>query len=326
MPADRALAGDATTSDAELSGGNAARRPRFRYFWIVGVAIYLAAVWYVGWDKLRGAFALFDPVSLLYVAAVLLASIWLRVLKWRLALGLRPITQLYFLSKAGGNITPSRVGELSPLLLRKFRTPRVGAWIVVDRLIEMAATLAYGAFGAITLQSNSSGLLRMVAVASALLVIAPTILITRQSIFLWLARRTRAGRIVHRAASFLAVVSSEVQQVGPRLPVAVCLTLLTTGLDIFSGVLIYGGFGQRLSFGLLAAVQCMHGLISAVPFLPNVTGVPYVAAAALLNQAAGVPLGVIAAAVTVYVLVSATVFWGSVGASAMHWRSNQGEG
>jgi hypothetical protein len=325
MPADLAPQGDGATPTVPLLGGATPRRSRFRYFWLIGIVIYLAAVWYVGWDKFREAFSLLRPVSLLWVAAVLLAAIWLRVLKWRLALGLRPITQLYFLSKAGGEITPSRVGELSPLLLRKFRSPRVAAWIVLDRMIEIAATLAYGAFGAITLQSDRSTLLQMVGVASVLLVVLPTALITRQGFFLWLAGRTREGRALNRIASFLAVTSGEFRQFRPLLPVAVLLTLLTTGLDIFSGVLVYGAFGQHLSFALLAAAQCIHGVIAAIPFLPGLTGVPYAAVAAFLNQVAGVPLGVIAAVVTVYVLLGSTIFWGSLGVSALRWGTDTRE-
>ena len=316
----------AVRAETVLLEGTPKKRTRYHYLWIIGVCIYLTAIWYVGWDRFSDAFLNLRPVALLWVAATLLASIWLRVLKWRLALDTRPTTQLYFMSKAGGELTPSRVGELSPLLLQKFRTPRVAAWIVVDRLIEIAATLAYGAFGAFMLRSSRSGLLPMVGAASVLFVVLPVFLITRRRLFLWIKQRAAERGLTHRAASFLAEVSGEVWEFRTRVFIAAWLTLLTTGLDIFSGVLIYNGFGQHLSFALVAAAQCMHGIISAIPFLPNVTGVPYVAAGVLVNQVGGVPIEVIAAVVAVHVLLSSTLFWGSLGISAWRWGGGKDEG
>jgi hypothetical protein len=44
-----------------------------------------------------------------------------------------------------------------------------------------------------------------------------------------------------------------------------------------------------------------------------------------LNQVAGAPLGVIAAVVTVYVLLGSTIFWGSFGVSALRWGTDTRE-
>jgi hypothetical protein len=292
---------------------------RYRYICALGACVYLVAVWYAGWGNFRDAFLNVEVIPLVCAALVMLASVWLRVLKWRFALDARPSTQLYFMSKAGGEFTPSRVGELSPLFLTKFRTPRVAAWIVMDRLLEMAATLAYGALGAAMLQSHRGGLLPMVGIAALVLVIAPVILVTRQGLFAGLAARASEGGVVRRAASFLVDASGAFKDLRGRLLIASAFTALTTGLDVYSGVLAYRAFGCSLAFPLLAVAQCMHGLVSAVPFLPNATGIPYAAAGVLVNQVGGAPVEVIAAVVAVYVLLGSTVFWGSLAVASRRW-------
>lgn len=298
----------------EQTDAAALKRTWFRYLWVIGVAVYLFAIWYVGWDKFRASIASLDPFSLLWTALALLCAIWLRVLKWRLALGPgQNATGIFFMSKIGGELTPSRVGELSPLLVRKYRTPQVAAWIVGDRLIEIAGTLAFGAFGAFVLNAERPGYLPAIALAFVVLTVLPIVAVTRRDALRWLAKRTAEGGMVRRSVDFLAESSHEVIQLRGKMPILTLITLLSTGCDILSGVLIYRGFGQPLSFALLSAAQCMHCLVSAVPFLPNVTGAPYVAVGVLLNQVGGVPFEIVAAVVTVHTLIVYTVFWSTFG-------------
>ena len=156
----------------------------------------------------------------------------------------------------------------------------------------------------------------MVALAACLLVILPLLLVTRQGLFLWIARRTAEGRPIHRFARFVAETSGEIMLLRRKLAITAGLTLLATALDILGAVWAYRGFGRPLSFGLLAAAHCTHGIVSAIPFVPNATGVPYIAAAVLLNQVGRVPYEVITATLTVFVLISNTVFWASLGIGA----------
>ena len=291
-----------------------ARRSRARYLWVVGACVYVGIVWYVGWDSFRAALASVRPIFLLWITLSMLAGIWLRVLKWRLALGLHPqIIPLYFMSKLAGNLSPSRIGELSPLLIRRHRTPQVAAWIVVDRLLEIAATLAFGAAGAVALGTHSRGMLPMVAVAAVLLIVLPVFLITRRNLFLWLVRLTPEASAPHAMATFLADATDEVRLLRPKLPLAGTLTVIATGIDIFTGMLAYRSVGYTLPLALLTASQCMHALLSAVPFLPNATGIPYAAVGVLINRVAGVPYETLAAMITVYfLLLMNAVFWASM--------------
>ena len=125
-------------SPAETPPLPAAKSSKIKYLWIIGVAAYLAFLAYVGWEDIR--VALFD-IHYKYLFALIatdIAILWFRVSKWHIALpGENDITRLAFLSKAGGNLTPGRLGEFSPLLIQKLHSPKTGAWILLDRLLEI---------------------------------------------------------------------------------------------------------------------------------------------------------------------------------------------
>lgn len=304
------------------------RKSPFRRLWVVGAFLYGIFLWWIGLRRIGPVLASIDLSALLAMAAVLACALAVRVLKWRLVLGPRSgATALYFVAKAGGDWSPGRVGELAPLMLRPYRTARVGAWIVTDRLLEMAATLGLGALGIVAFglksgmpavgpmpQARIYNMLVYVAAALIVLVAAPAVILTRRGLFVflarWLERRPRFRRL-SKAASLLVDVSTEVRGFGAKLPMASAMTFLATALDIVVSMLLYRSFGYTLTFMLLAAVQCAHALASAFPFTPNATGVPYLVAAGLLFEVAGVPMDVLGASVGVSIAVTNVVFWGA---------------
>jgi len=300
----------------------------FRRLWVVGAFLYGGFLWWIGWGRIGLVLASVDVSALLAMAGVIGCALAVRVAKWRLVLGPRAgAIGLYFLAKAGGDWSPGRVGELAPLMLRPYRTARVGAWIVTDRLLEMAATLGLGALGIVAFglesgmpaigpmpQARLYNMLVYVAAALIVLVAAPAVILTRRGLFLFLANRLerRQGlRRLSRIASLLVDVSTEVRGFGAKVPMASAMTFLATALDIVVGMLLYRSFGYTLSFMLLAAVQCAHALASAFPFTPNATGVPYLVAAGLLFEVAGVPADVLGASVGVSIAITNAVFWGA---------------
>jgi len=287
------------------------RKSRLRYIWILGVALYVIVVWYLGWRRIGNAIASVDPAMLAALVAMLGLALAVRAMKWRLVLGPgRNALGLFFLAKAAGGSSPGRVGELAPLLLRKHRTPRMGAWIVTDRLLEMAATLGLGLAGLLVLQvPNRGAMVVTVAFALILLVVAPFCLLTRQGLFLRVAGRLREGSALMRAATLLATVSGEVRLLRKTVPLVTAVTVLATCLDIGIGRTLYLCFGYSVPFALLAVVQCAHALASAFPFTPNATGLPYLLAAGLLYEMAGLPTDVLAASVGVSLAATAVVFW-----------------
>lgn len=294
---------------------------RTRYLFLVGLGLYLVVVWWLGWQALRDAIVSVRVMPIIAVMVIEAAAEWLRALKWRLALGRgHNAVALFFLSKAMGYWSPCRVGELSPLLVRRHRTPKMGAWIIVDRFLEMGATLGLGLAGLLALQIPGKGLFLGLAVAVCILLLLLVYLVTRRQLFLWIASCQRGCWFRGRLANFLAAISEEVIQFRTSVPLSSIMTMLATVMDLCAGILLLGAFGYRVTFPMVAAAQCVHALTSAIPITPNVTGLPYVSAAVLLHQVAGIPFPVLAAVVALHIIAINIVFWTSFGVAAMGWR------
>jgi len=299
------------------------QKRRTRHLWIIGIALYVGAVWFIGWRSIRDALATLDAASLAGMLGATFVAIWLRAVKWRFVLGGgQNAVGVYFLSKAAGGWSPGRVGELAPLLLKRYRTPRMAAWIAVDRLLEIAATLGLGLIGLVGFRAPEYALLVTICLALGALVVAPLYVLTRRGWYLRLAAHTREASMVHRLSMLLAAMSDEIRHLGKSMPLASALTILATSADIVVAMFLYHAFGFDVSFLLLAVVQCAHGLASAVPIIPNATGVPYLVAAGLLYRLAGVPEEVLVAAIAINMVTSNVAFWSSfgIGGAAPLWR------
>ncbi|MBN2308276.1 MAG: flippase-like domain-containing protein [Candidatus Hydrogenedentes bacterium] len=304
-----------------LEPGPPRKKSRARHLWVVGLLVYVLAIWFVGWQKLRDALAGLDVYLLLAVVGVELTGQWLRALKWRFALGRgsRAIG-LFFLSRCAGYWMPMRMGELSPLLLKGHRTPRMGAWIVLDRILEVSVTLALGALGIIALGIPARGIAVAMGIVALAFVVVPMFLLTRRKLFLWLAARTREGSLIQRGALFLAAIRDEMVAMRPKMPAAAAMTLAAGCLDVCVGMLTYASFGHPLRFAVMAGAKCVHAIACAVPFTPNATGVPFFTSGLFLNQVGAVPASVIAAAIGVNLALVNTVFWTSAGLASLDLR------
>lgn len=292
--------------------------------WIAGLILYLGVVWYIGIDRLRNAFTALDYWYLLAFMALDAAATWLRVLKWRFMLGHgSSAAGLFFLSKLGGAFTPMRLGELSPLMLKDHRSPRLAAWIVVDRMLETSATLVLGGAGVLVLGLARHHLFMPLALAAVILLVAPPYLATRGQWFEAFAKRLPERGRSRKAVEFVAQSSGAIRALLPRTPMAALLTVTATCMDLALAVILLAAFGHGINMSLAAVVQCVHGIISLLPFTPNASGIPYVGVAMLLKELAGVPYEVMAAAVPVQAAARGVVFWSSLGAGL--WLMQKGK-
>lgn len=283
---------------------------RARYLWLVGLGLYLLAIWFLGWRDLGEALWRIDLRFIAALMALDAAALWVRVLKWRIALGPgQRATALCFLSKAGGNLTPGRVGELSPLLLPRHRTAKIGAWIVMDRLMEAGTTLTLGLVGLFAVGlSLRSALFPWIAGVLAC-VAAVAYALTRRRLLKAAARAVRDGSLLQRGLSILASMSGEMARLGSKAPLLSAITFLTKCMDLAVSFLLLLSFGAWVPFAMLALAQCVHVLTSMIPITPNATGIPYAATATFLYQAAGVTTEVLAVAIPVRVISASLVFW-----------------
>lgn len=284
-----------------------------RYLWLVGVLVYLAIVWYIGWGKIRDALGLVDYRFITLFILLEAIVLWLRAFKWRVALGPgMNALPACFISKVGGNLTPGRVGELTPLLIPRHRSAKVGAWIVLDRMLEMATTLVLGLLGLLTLSlAEGKALIPWVIVFLAAMPIALFVL-TREKTLGRMAQGAKDDSRLQRGLSILTSLSREMLRLGRKTPVLSALTLLAKCMDLALGWLLFRAFGFSIPFMALATGQCLHALVSAVPIAPNATGIPYLATAAFYYEIANIPPEILAVVIPVRVLCASLVFWPSV--------------
>ncbi len=289
-------------------------RGRAKYIWLLGIGVYLFFLFFAGTENLRDALGAINPLYLLPLIAIEGAVLWFRVAKWYFVFDFsHRTTAMCMMSKAAGNLTPARIGEFSPLLTERFRSAKVGAWIIFDRLLEAASTLMLGAAGLIAVMGITQGyrllgwiLLLIIAIFSGLYVLS------RRS---WLDSATARFASASKGRSArekLLAVSDETAQLGSKAPLLLAMSLVATGMDLAIGYLLYLSFGFPVAFTVLALAQCVHALASVVPLTPNATGVPYIAAAALLHQIADVPVEVLTLAVGIRMLAVNAIFWPSV--------------
>lgn len=302
------------------------RRSRLSHSWLMGLILYACVIAWIGWAPLRDSLAAVRPAWLLSMGALMIVSLWLRAMKWRWALGPnQSAAGLFFLSKAAGGYSPARIGELAPLLIPRHRTPRLAAWIVLDRLLETGATVGLGIAGCIALGLPQRAMVVVFAAALIMLVALPFYLLTRRAMFERAADWFGANSTARRLCMTIASVSDEIRSFRSTLPVAAAWSAACTMLDLAVGMLLYYSFGYAVSFSILAVVQCAHGLASTLPFLPNATGGPYLIAAGLLYKFAAVPEGVLATAVGINVALSNVLFWASFAIGAASLRASRRE-
>jgi hypothetical protein len=283
-----------------------------RWSWLVGAAFYAAVLVWIGWDDLAPGAAGILWSWVLAAVALELGTLWLRALKWRWALGSGThSTEAFFLSKAGGQVTPARLGELAPLLWERHRSAPKAAWIVVDRILEASATLAFGLAGALWVFGLDARLALFFGVA-AVIALAGTGAFLMIPWDRWTnAAASRLPSVLQRSFPYLESGRRAALALGSKFPMLAVWTVLCTALDIAVSWAVYRALGADVSVVLLAVAQCAHALVTLVPFAPNATGIPYAAAAGVLHELGGVPLVALALAIPLRGLVSHGTFWPS---------------
>jgi hypothetical protein len=293
------------------------RAPRAdRRLLLVGLSVYFALVWYIGWREVGEELAGARIGLAAAAAAIIFGGNWARAAKWRYALGPgRNAVGIFFLSKIAGEWSPGRLGEFSPLLLKRHRTPEVAAWILLDRLLEIATTLALGLIGLAVIRlvppAATAGLAAFAAAGFG----AAALVLTRRAWLEALAVRLTGGRL-RRFAGLLAAVSAEIGRFGPKLPLAFAVTVAAKITDLWAVVILFHAFGQAPGFALVAAAKCALAVVSFIPLTPLATGLPHLTQAGLMHAAAGVPYDALAAAIGVEVVIVTAALWTSGGIAA----------
>jgi len=298
--------------------------PKQKYLWAIGVTFYIAVIWFVGWDRLAEAVrgAALGPLAAMIVLMV--AGQVLRAIKWRIALGHgQHAFRAFAVSKVGGEWSPGRVGEFAPLMIARHRSTRVAAWIVADRVFEMAATLGIGLAGLLLIRTANRGYMLAAVIGVLMLVVLGLVVLTRRAWLDAIARRMPPDSRRRRYAFLFVSVSEELLGFARLAPILFAMTIAAGAIDLAVGYALYQAFGFAVPIAVLAAAKGLHAVTSAIPITPNATGIPYFAAAALLHEAGGVSSGALAAAVGISVIASQLVLWSSFALAAFDGAADE---
>lgn len=213
--------------------------------------------------------ASFDLLAL-SVALTLVAHL-LRIFKWHIVLrdqydGLE-VAVLFFSSKAFGDLSPARLGEFAPLLSEKYRSGKVAALLLVDRVFEAYATLLFGAIGFLLLQFRD-----------ARIIVGSLTVFLALSLSLALLMSTRFWGKVQRLVGHWPVLGQ-----GLRIAVAVSrgldslkrwlgllwlISMIATALGLFFFQVLFLSVGVRVSWPLAATMVCVAAVAALIAFTP----------------------------------------------------------
>lgn len=280
-----------------------------RILFPLGIAVYLGVAWYFGWDKVRDALLGADLRLVAAAGAVSLCANLARIGKWRIALGrdAHPVG-LFFLSRATGVWSPGRIGEFLPLLWKRHRNARVGAWILLDRVLEIVAALALGVVGLGFTSLVATPIYIAIAVATAAGCVAGFLLLARHDWMAALARRCPEGTRLRYVADALTQTSIEIRALWRITPGLLAITLAAKAADLYAIVLIFAALGTRVGFMLTAASKCALSLISFIPVTPVATGVPHAVQGWMMYAEAGVPPEITIASVGIEAALMLIIF------------------
>jgi Lysylphosphatidylglycerol synthase TM region len=312
---------DANSGEPQRHDPPRKSRAYARFLWVAILCLYAGIVWYVGWRRIQELAASMALGWFAGVVALETAGLWLRALKWRWVLGPRQnAVGVFFLSKGVGNLSPGRVGELSPLILKKHRNPKLAAWILMDRFLEAGIMLGLGVLGLATLRLSGVWAAVALGAGCCFLAVGPLLVLTRRGLIEALRRRTHDGTILRRGIELLASVSEAAVVLRAKAPIAAMLTIAAGLLELTAGVFLYRSFGYSVNLAMTAVARSANGLAGALPFAPSVTGVPHLATGAVMHEVAGIPVDVLTTALALHLAAAHVLFWTSFGVGMMDLR------
>ncbi len=294
-----------------------------RFLFLIGVAFLGLLIWHFGWKNLIDVLLGVRLMTFLAMLIIITLSFWVRAWKWRYVLGSgKNSVSLFFWAKVAGNFSPGRVGELAPLLSKRHRTPQVAAWIIADRLLEIALTLLLGFLGVWILHLISDLIAAILACLGFLFTFIGVYLIYRSDLLKPLEARLPENSHRKRLVSLLIQLHEETRSLAPKAPLILLVTIAGKILDIYVGVYLCLAFGYDVSFLLMCAARCAHALVSAIPLATDATGVPFAAAAVILHQYAAMPYPALTVALSLEYLFINLILWVSLLLSIRLERGN----
>jgi uncharacterized membrane protein YbhN (UPF0104 family) len=211
-------------------------------------------------------------VGLVTLSVVLaLTAHFLRVFKWYVVLrdqysGLE-VAMLFFSSKAFGDLSPARLGEFAPLLSGKYRSGKVAALLLVDRVFEAYATLFFGTLGFLLLRFRDT---RIIVGGVAIFLALSVAFVLLASARLWENVQQVSGRwsvLVH-GLRIIVAVSRGFGTFKHLSWMLWLISMIATSLGLFFFQVLFLSVGVQASWPLVATMACVAAIAALIAFTP----------------------------------------------------------
>jgi uncharacterized protein (TIRG00374 family) len=256
----------------------------------LAVLAYVAAVTAADWDGVRRAALAVQPLVLLQVVGLSLASYLFRFARWqRLMKALQhriPVMahlQIY-LAGLALTVSPGKLGEMvRSIYLRPHGVPYPHsiAAFVCERTCDLLAVSALGSLALLLFPSQG------LAVAAPVCIAALLVLAVRTRLASWLASRvaSRIGRVPSGAGGAETLATLRTLYAVPRVLPALALTLPAWTAQGVALYLIVDSLGYAVSPQILVGIYSLSLLTGAATFIPGGLGATEAAIVLMLTTA-----------------------------------------
>ncbi|HUI90806.1 MAG TPA: lysylphosphatidylglycerol synthase transmembrane domain-containing protein [Chitinivibrionales bacterium] len=252
--------------------------------------------WKIVWTVLGSMKAL----PLIECVLLMIFSFGVGIFRYKLIIGasipLKEVAYVYFLSKTGGSLTPARLGDFAPFLLKEYRVKEIGLAIIVDKMVEFYMQLLFGVIGLLVLQNLSlTGILFSCSVFTG--ISGAFFLLGNNAFWRAVLQRILDG-LEHEChgtffslrkafctlLSFAEKVSYEVKKLGKRYFVIMALSIISYIFLVVLTRILLEESSAHISIFLLFEMITLSGVIMVLSFVPLGLGITEVTLLYLLHH------------------------------------------
>jgi uncharacterized protein (TIRG00374 family) len=247
----------------------------------------------IDWGKALAVLAAAPKGSLILGMLLMIATFFIGILRYKLIIGdtVGPLETgyIYFLSKTGGSLTPARIGDFAPFLVRDYRKKEIGLAVVADKIVEFYLQLLFGFVGLLMLQNLPISLVALAAAVFITVSLSFSLLWNNpfwQKCSRWSSGQVRNthGRIsmflyhVFDSVFSLAEKSSyEIRMLGVRYVLVVVLSITSYGVLLLLTNILLVATSVHISLFLLMEIIALSGIIMIFSLVPLGLGITEVA-------------------------------------------------
>jgi len=244
--------------------------------WLTGFLFAGIVIWWMGIGETLSALRFLQLRYLGLAIFIFLSGIILRLIKWVVVLYKQnspyDASVIFFASKLWGSFLPARIGELAPLAVPRYRTGRIAALIVIDRLFESYSTLLAGAVGFVLLGFQDK---KMIMIWIFVMVIISIIFFAAAYSNMWhrMSLIYKERRLLNYIFLTLEKISISLRELGKYWILLLTLSMIATALDFVFIQILFLGLNQSVSLPLIAVAWCASVFVALVSITPGGLGI-----------------------------------------------------